>query len=171
MWTQSFLFDIKILIYFLIIFSFLTVIINHPVSLTGIIIIHSLFISLILWNLNKTRWFSLILFLIFLGGLIVLFIYIVRLARNEKFKISKHFLKYLIIFIIISLLLNYTPLIKNKINYEINFNFNHKEIIILFYNHRSFIIIFLLIFYLLICLIIIVSLISIIEGPLRSTIK
>lgn len=41
-----------------------------------------------MWFMLNTRWFSYILFLIFLGGLIVLFVYTVRLASNEKFSIK-----------------------------------------------------------------------------------
>lgn len=60
---------------------------SHPIALIVAILLQTLFCCLALASLNTTSWFSFILFLIFLGGLMVLFIYISSLASNEKFTV------------------------------------------------------------------------------------
>uniref|UniRef100_UPI00315C90AE NADH dehydrogenase subunit 6 n=1 Tax=Dicyrtomina ornata TaxID=1113191 RepID=UPI00315C90AE len=61
---------------------------SHPMLLMANIILQTFFICLLVWMINTTSWFSYILFLIFLGGLMVLFIYICSLASNESFKLK-----------------------------------------------------------------------------------
>ena len=56
---------------------------SHPILLIVLILLQTSCLCLIGWIKLKIRWFSYVLFLIFLGGLIVLFIYITRLASNE----------------------------------------------------------------------------------------
>nr|YP_010519735.1 NADH dehydrogenase subunit 6 [Furcilarnaca chirurga]UXP34332.1 NADH dehydrogenase subunit 6 [Furcilarnaca chirurga] len=56
---------------------------NHPLSMTLIIIIQTILISLSMGLLSQSFWFSYILFLIFLGGMLILFIYTTALASNE----------------------------------------------------------------------------------------
>jgi len=59
----------------------------HPVIILILILIQSTILCLIIWIYLNSSWLSYILFLIFLGGLIVLFMYITRLASNEKFEL------------------------------------------------------------------------------------
>nr|YP_009652405.1 NADH dehydrogenase subunit 6 [Sinella curviseta]QAU56476.1 NADH dehydrogenase subunit 6 [Sinella curviseta] len=61
---------------------------SHPVSILMLILLQTLFICILMFSMLKTSWFSYILFLIFLGGLMVLFVYIVSLASNEKFSVN-----------------------------------------------------------------------------------
>nr|YP_009681598.1 NADH dehydrogenase subunit 6 [Dicyrtomina saundersi]QDO72019.1 NADH dehydrogenase subunit 6 [Dicyrtomina saundersi] len=68
--------------------SMIFVNLNHPMLLMVNIIMQTIFICLLVWMINNTSWFSYILFLIFLGGLMVLFIYICSLASNENFKVK-----------------------------------------------------------------------------------
>uniref|UniRef100_A0AAU6PTH1 NADH-ubiquinone oxidoreductase chain 6 n=1 Tax=Homidia sp. TaxID=3054010 RepID=A0AAU6PTH1_9HEXA len=68
--------------------SITTVIYSHPISILVSILLQTSIICLTLWILTKSSWFSFILFLIFLGGLMVLFVYITSLASNEMFKIN-----------------------------------------------------------------------------------
>lgn len=56
-----------------------------PVILLILIIMQTLNLCVITWLLSPTSWFAFILFLIFVGGLIILFIYITSLASNEIF--------------------------------------------------------------------------------------
>nr|YP_010352976.1 NADH dehydrogenase subunit 6 [Tropostreptus austerus]UOF70459.1 NADH dehydrogenase subunit 6 [Tropostreptus austerus] len=57
----------------------------HPMMMGITIIILTLTISMYMWLMLKSSWLAYILFLIFLGALLVLFIYISTLAPNEKF--------------------------------------------------------------------------------------
>jgi NADH-ubiquinone oxidoreductase chain 6 len=61
------------------------IVLNHPISLGLVLIAHTLLISVVTGVVGGHFWFSYILFLVFLGGVLVLFIYITSLASNEKF--------------------------------------------------------------------------------------
>lgn len=58
---------------------------NHPIRLGLALIVHTLLVSAATGLVGGHFWFSYILFLVFLGGVLVLFIYITSLASNEKF--------------------------------------------------------------------------------------
>jgi NADH-ubiquinone oxidoreductase chain 6 len=53
-----------------------------------VLIVHTIRIGVVTGIMARNFWFSYILFLVFLGGVLVLFIYITRLASNEKFIFS-----------------------------------------------------------------------------------
>nr|YP_010010052.1 NADH dehydrogenase subunit 6 [Anoplistes halodendri]QNS38609.1 NADH dehydrogenase subunit 6 [Anoplistes halodendri] len=61
---------------------------NHPLSFGLILLIETLLIALITGMMNFNFWFSYILFLVMVGGMLVLFIYMTSVASNEKFKFS-----------------------------------------------------------------------------------
>lgn len=132
--------------------------------------------------LINTYWFSYILFLTFLGGLLVLFIYVSSIASNELFKNNFFFTKIIIInffFIILIRIyffykLNWINITFNdEINKFFNFNlfFNNENKINLskLYNNQTFLIIIILIIYLFITLIAVVKITNIFFGPLRPS--
>nr|YP_009442856.1 NADH dehydrogenase subunit 6 [Limenitis sinensium]ATP01331.1 NADH dehydrogenase subunit 6 [Limenitis sinensium] len=164
------LISISILLYF----------INHPLAMGLLILIQTLFICLISGMLINTYWFSYILFLIFLGGLLVLFIYVSSMASNELFKI--HFLiKFSSIYILFIMI--FSVLFKNNLTW-MNFLFNDEMInffnsMLFFnneynfnlsklYNKQNYFMMLMLITYLFITLIAIVKITNIFFGPLRS---
>jgi len=61
---------------------------NHPIIILRRILTQTITASVIMYIIFPNPWNSLILFLIFIGGLIVVFIYTTRLASNEKIKIQ-----------------------------------------------------------------------------------
>nr|QCC23957.1 NADH dehydrogenase subunit 6 [Bactrocera dorsalis] len=61
---------------------------NHPLAMGLMLLIQTLQICLITGLMAKSFWFSYVLFLIFLGGMLVLFIYVTSLASNEMFSLS-----------------------------------------------------------------------------------
>lgn len=164
------IFLLSIIIYF----------INHPLSIGMLILIQTLITCLLSGILIKTYWFSYILFLTFLGGLLVLFIYVSRIASNEIFIISNNIK--IIFFIILTIILiiqfifienlNWINLINNsEINNFLNTIFlNNENKINLnkLYNNNSSILISILIIYLFITLIAIVKITNIFFGPLRT---
>ena len=130
-------------------------------------------------NYSKTFWFSYVLFLIFLGGILVLFIYVTSLASNEIFTFS---IKIIFISIIILSLFSFIILFLdfNLIN---SFFINNNEIIKInnlnsfinentirlnkLYNFPTNIITILLINYLFLTLVAVVKITNIFYGPLR----
>nr|YP_010352911.1 NADH dehydrogenase subunit 6 [Macrolenostreptus orestes]UOF70316.1 NADH dehydrogenase subunit 6 [Macrolenostreptus orestes] len=74
----------------------------HPMMMGITIILLALMISMQMWLTLNYSWLAYILFLIFLGALLVLFIYISTLAPNEKFMKMTYYplvLLFLIIFL------------------------------------------------------------------------
>lgn len=151
---------------------------NHPISIGLILLIQTLLTCLITGFSTKSFWFSYILFLIFIGGILILFIYIASLASNEKLNFSfSTFLKIspIIITIIFILLSDKFWLRPNFFNNELS-NFLNFSILIkenflstskIYDTPNNWIIIF-LINYLLLNLIIIVKITNSFLGPLRA---
>lgn len=50
-----------------------------------VLIVHALLIGVTAGVLSGSMWYSYVLFLVFLGGVLVLYIYMTSLASNEKF--------------------------------------------------------------------------------------
>nr|QOL00670.1 NADH dehydrogenase subunit 6 [Loxoblemmus doenitzi] len=148
----------------------------HPLSLTLLIIIQTLMICLISGPISYSFWFSYILFMVFLGGMLVLFIYITSIASNEMFLLpSKTILYLMMILIMLSMMmmkLNYMLINQNNKNDSMFTNLNmFQEPVNLnqLYNQPNFSVTILSISYLLFTLIVIVKITEIQEGPLRKS--
>nr|AIZ97172.1 NADH dehydrogenase subunit 6 [Heliconius melpomene rosina] len=166
------------LIMFISFFMFFT---NNPLSMGLFILIQTLLTCILSGMMINTYWFSYILFLIFLGGLLVLFIYVSSIASNELFKISifnKIFMMLGIIFLFMlsfyfknnlfwmnlyfnDEMLNFFNLFMFS-NNEYNFNLTK------LYNEQTYFLMMMLIIYLFITLIAVVKITNIFFGPLRS---
>nr|ACT88818.1 NADH dehydrogenase subunit 6 [Pieris rapae] len=165
----------------MIFISFVMLFSKHPLKMGLMIITQTLILSLILGVYINTYWFSYILFLVFLGGLLVLFIYVSSIASNEmmnfSFKMKLFFLLMINMMMILSILKmkNYFNFIDNFINNEMNemtnyflfFNENKIKLSKL-YNSQTFLMIMMIIIYLFITLIAIIKITNIFFGPLRS---
>nr|QQV69640.1 NADH dehydrogenase subunit 6 [Artemia franciscana] len=66
--------------------SMLMLLLNHPLAFALSLFLQTLLICISIKALSL--WASLILFLIFLGGILVMFIYVSSLSANEKFTID-----------------------------------------------------------------------------------
>nr|YP_008080467.1 NADH dehydrogenase subunit 6 [Melanitis leda]AEH05136.1 NADH dehydrogenase subunit 6 [Melanitis leda] len=168
----------SLLTIFLTIFMFF---INHPISMGLLILMQTLLICILSGMLINSYWFSYILFLVFLGGLLVLFIYVSSIASNEIMKIY-FFNKIMLIFMIFSVLILSSLLIDNLnwLNFSFNedminffnmfmFSFNENNISLFkLYNKQTYFMMIMMIIYLFITLIAVVKITNIFFGPLRS---
>nr|ANJ70542.1 NADH dehydrogenase subunit 6 [Liopterus haemorrhoidalis] len=159
-----------------IIFMFL----NHPMSMGLILMIQTILISMMMGMFSYSMWFSYILFLIMIGGMLILFIYMTSLASNEMFNFSKN-----ILFMIMTMLLMYMLIFKisdymimnalfknsNMIEFFNNFmmykNENLKTLNMI-YNKPNLMITMLLINYLFLTLVAVVKITNLNYGPLRQ---
>nr|YP_009255463.1 NADH dehydrogenase subunit 6 [Anopheles laneanus]AND46712.1 NADH dehydrogenase subunit 6 [Anopheles laneanus]AWB98339.1 NADH dehydrogenase subunit 6 [Anopheles laneanus] len=71
-----------------LIMSFIFMQMSHPLSMGLMLLIQTFLTCLLTGIYVKTFWFSYILFLIFLGGMLILFIYVTSLSSNEMFNMS-----------------------------------------------------------------------------------
>lgn len=135
----------------------------------------TILICLILGLINLNYWFSYILFIIIIGGLLILFIYITSIASNEKFKFSIIIIFLtLIAFSLILLLTLFSDYFLLNINFWVkSISFYIHPLILPFslnkyLNYPTFIIFIISILYLLICLIASVNISLTFKGPLRQ---
>lgn len=140
----------------------------------------TLLICLLTGIFSKTFWFSYVLFLVFLGGILVLFIYVTSLASNEIFtfsiKIITLSLSLLTFIVIFTFFLDSSHLSSLIINTEIQSlvtleTFINEDSLNLnkLYNYPTNIITLLLINYLFLTLIAAVKITNIFQGPLRPS--
>jgi NADH-ubiquinone oxidoreductase chain 6 len=152
--------------------------IKHPLAIGLILLFQTLLVCLITGIFAKRFWFSYVLFLIFLGGILVLFIYVTSLASNEIFSFSVKifrirgfiFLINILFFyfldknLIINLIQNNETFILDNIN---SYLLENSLILNKLYNFPINLLTILLIIYLFLTLIAAVKITNIFEGPLR----
>lgn len=155
--------------------TFLTI--SHPLAIGLVLLCQTLLISLLTGLLAPTFWFSYILFLVFLGGILVLFIYVTSLASNEIFSISTRTLVFIGSFVGLILILTRVndPLLWNPlttIDQSFNainlFTPNSTTLLVKLYNNPTHFLTLLLVIYLFLTLIAVVTITQIHEGPLRA---
>jgi len=139
--------------------------ITHPISLVSVILTQTTIICGLRVIISSSSWFALIIFLIFVGGVIVLFIYIASLASNENFILNSKsfiltFLLSLVILFAYRMFNNPTPLFYLDLNFS--------TFIMKIYNPVTYPLVIITIAYLLLTLIITVEIIKHYQAPLRS---
>nr|YP_011010728.1 NADH dehydrogenase subunit 6 [Menippe rumphii]WPW47618.1 NADH dehydrogenase subunit 6 [Menippe rumphii] len=145
----------------------------HPLSMGLTLLLQTVMISLSAGMTTYSFWFSYILFLIFLGGMLVLFIYVASLASNEVFSFSLlTFMLYLSMFFLLTIMcFILDPLLtSHSLNLppsSINNNTSTPIIVSWIYSMNSMYFTLFIILYLLLTLIVVVKITSIFKGPLR----
>nr|YP_009562013.1 NADH dehydrogenase subunit 6 [Traulia nigritibialis]QAU54104.1 NADH dehydrogenase subunit 6 [Traulia nigritibialis] len=151
---------------------------NHPMSMMILIILQTLLVGFMMGTMMESFWLSYILFLTFLGGMLVLFIYITSIASNEMFQIKSIMMIFtLMLWVIITLTLIYMnkmmfiDLIKNTETMNINNSINYQEMTMSLeklYNKPTFIITMMMMIYLFLALLAVVKITNINQGPIRK---
>nr|YP_010241220.1 NADH dehydrogenase subunit 6 [Neostromboceros nipponicus]QTH79157.1 NADH dehydrogenase subunit 6 [Neostromboceros nipponicus]UQS76355.1 NADH dehydrogenase subunit 6 [Neostromboceros nipponicus] len=166
-----------ILITLIMLNSFIFMMMNTPLSLGFMLMIQTLLFTLIMSITTFNFFYLYILFLVMIGAMLILLIYVSTLSSNKMFKLKS---KTLIIssisffFILLSTkiinmkFMNFNNNMDFIFNYEINNNFNLIFSLNKLYNKPSNQMMILLINYLLITLFIVVKIINIKMGPLRK---
>nr|WGO58026.1 NADH dehydrogenase subunit 6 [Rhabdoblattella disparis] len=144
---------------------------NHPLAMGLILLIQTTFVSMITGLMSQSFWFSYILFLIFLGGMLVLFIYVTSLASNEMFSLSTKLMMFssMSMPILLIILFNSKTMLQNQeiLNFFLINNMTNLPLIKL-YNQPTSVITILLASYLFLTLIAVVKITNIFKGPLRQ---
>nr|ATN40460.1 NADH dehydrogenase subunit 6 [Phaneroptera falcata] len=153
--------------------------INHPLAMTLTIILQTLLICLTASTFTHSSLFAYILFLVFLGGMLVLFIYITSLAANEMFTpMIKYVLMFtIILFILMTINIMFDSLLTTNLlsnpdmlKIDIMDSSTNEPIYLLtkLYNTPTKIMTILLVIYLFLTLIAVVKITNIFLGPLRQ---
>nr|YP_010933566.1 NADH dehydrogenase subunit 6 [Aegialites californicus]WKT09009.1 NADH dehydrogenase subunit 6 [Aegialites californicus] len=147
---------------------------THPLSMGLILLIQTILISMITSNFFMNFWFSYILFLILIGGMLILFIYMTSVASNEKFYFNnKTMMMMLILLFLLLIMPSFT-------NYYFNINLYNSEYMQLmsncnlnfkmnkFFSYPLNIMLLFIMIYLFLTLIAVVKITNLSYGPLRQ---
>nr|YP_010758081.1 NADH dehydrogenase subunit 6 [Kisaura adamickai]WEU80086.1 NADH dehydrogenase subunit 6 [Kisaura adamickai] len=162
----------------MLMFNLIFISLNHPMSM-GFIIMIQLILSTLLMNFyTQLPWFSLILFLIFIGGMMILFTYMCSISSNNIILMSPKMIiiNYLFIFMNLFLLimLNWNQYLTNNWmnlnNFLMNLNIqqNSMNYLMKMFNNYSTNLMFFLIIYLFILMIMVNKITNMNMGPLRK---
>nr|UEK25895.1 NADH dehydrogenase subunit 6 [Thalamita sima] len=153
--------------------SFLFTRLVHPLSMGLTLLIQTILISLTAGLATYSYWFSYILFMIFLGGMLVLFIYVTSLASNESFSFSYSTLatSLVILFLLVPLTLIWDYFF-NSFSAQLPLSSLDMEtsnvfIISWIYSVNLMNFTLFIIIYLLLTLIVVVKITNLFKGPLR----
>nr|YP_010567291.1 NADH dehydrogenase subunit 6 [Nesodiprion zhejiangensis]UZC33521.1 NADH dehydrogenase subunit 6 [Nesodiprion zhejiangensis] len=145
-----------------------------PFSLGMILMIQTILITMATGMMSVSFWFSYMLFLIFLGSLLIIFIYVSSLISNVKFFFNKWMMMNYIMLLMMFFFINFNKfnlLTEESINLM---ELNMKKSLMLtmslnkLFNKPTFLISFMMINYLFITLIIVVKISNINLGSLRK---
>lgn len=147
----------------------------HPLAIGLTLLFQTILICSTTGLSNISFWFSYILFLIFLGGILVLFIYVTSLASNEMFKPSIVLIVLISIVLVIRIfVIVMDPIILPQIKSSripINMNSNpysmDVSLISTIYSPTTIKLTIFIVFYLLLTLIVVVKITDTFFGPLR----
>nr|YP_010363535.1 NADH dehydrogenase subunit 6 [Atkinsoniella uniguttata]UNZ12636.1 NADH dehydrogenase subunit 6 [Atkinsoniella uniguttata] len=154
------------LIKFMMFMVTMTPFMMNPMSMGVILLIQTLLMTMLMNKLMLSSWFSMITFLMMIGGLLILFTYMSSIASNEKFKLKINLtLTLIIILMITEEMMNENQII--EIQSLTNFTEEYFSMIKL-YNKKSMMLTIILVLYLLLTMIVVSKIVKHYEGPLRS---
>nr|YP_007026814.1 NADH dehydrogenase subunit 6 [Metacrangonyx repens]CCI69417.1 NADH dehydrogenase subunit 6 [Metacrangonyx repens] len=143
----------------------------HPLFMSMMITLQTIMIGLTIYIFNGISWFSYLLFMIFLSGMMVVLTYVSSLASNSM---MKYFILDFVPIMIFTMLFTFFIYFYFKLNYfyDNSINFSNLPIMISFigkvYSNDMSLFTILLIYYLLLLLILVVKNSFFTKGPLRS---
>nr|YP_009937421.1 NADH dehydrogenase subunit 6 [Trigonopterus carinirostris]QNT26931.1 NADH dehydrogenase subunit 6 [Trigonopterus carinirostris] len=155
-------------------FSMLFLGMNHPLSMGSILLIQTILVALYSGLIFLNFWFSYILFLVMIGGMLVMFMYMTSIASNEKFNLPKHSMYYSFISLMVTILMtlfldNYTFIQFFSSISSIQQTFHLSNLSMMkYFNFPGLYFMISLMIYLLITLIAIVKMIDKTQGTLRQ---
>nr|UGS80162.1 NADH dehydrogenase subunit 6 [Anomopsocus amabilis] len=149
---------------------------SNPLIMGFTLIMQTISMSILIGIMQKSFWFLYILILIFIGGMLVMFIYMTSILPNSKMFLFNNKMKILlpltfILFFILFFVNNLFTL--NLSSLDLNLFLTMKENILLettikIFNSSSNMIMIFLVNYLLYCMIVIIKMINFSKGPLRK---
>nr|YP_010583049.1 NADH dehydrogenase subunit 6 [Eurhadina cuii]UGN61495.1 NADH dehydrogenase subunit 6 [Eurhadina cuii] len=149
----------------MIVSSFM-VIMNHPMSMGFMLMLQTITIIAIMNKILSSSWFTMITFMMMIGGLLIMFMYMSSIASNEKFKLKIN----MTMIIMIMIMIQDEMMIQNQINelQEIMETKNLNLSLTKIYNKKSMLMTMMLVLYLLLTMISVTKMVKHHKGPLRS---
>nr|UFY97909.1 NADH dehydrogenase subunit 6 [Hyalopterus pruni] len=142
---------------------------KSPISSNLIILIQTITLTLMINLITKTAWISLMVFILYIGGLMIIFLYISSIAFNEL-NINKNYKMMIFKLISMMILIFYFKLNFNleNFNFENKFNFEDNFNLLNMFMLPNNLMIYLIILILFFMLILIIWMLKINKGPIRQ---
>nr|AIY61916.1 NADH dehydrogenase subunit 6 [Aderitotermes sp. TB-2014] len=141
---------------------------KHPLAMGMMLLMQTTMVCIISGTMYSSFWFSYILFMIMIGGMLVLFMYMTSLASNEMFSPSNKML--LASTMIMPIMMYVMPTVINNKEMHMHNTMMENEILTTtttMYNQMMGTMTTLLVLYMLMTLIVVVNIINVSKGPLR----
>nr|YP_009739790.1 NADH dehydrogenase subunit 6 [Stygobromus pizzinii]QIC54402.1 NADH dehydrogenase subunit 6 [Stygobromus pizzinii] len=158
--------------FLIIMTTFLFIFLWHPLTMTAVIIFQSLVIAVNLYMYTQTSWFTYILIMTFLSGMMIIFAYISSIVPNETITKMPFFIGTSIIMTAMIMLALFLTdhmsfiFLNMPLNMSVLYNLSTATIFKIFKSNTNIMAI-ILISYLLIVLIMVVKITAFNKGPLR----
>nr|WRY72458.1 NADH dehydrogenase subunit 6 [Warodia biguttata] len=150
----------------LIIMSSIAPNLKTPMSMGVVLMMQTMLVILFMNSIMTTSWFAMTTFMMMIGGLLIMFMYMSSIASNEKFKLKINLMVLLILMITISeemMCKNYLNETQEMLTSN-NLNFSLMKI----YNSKSMGLTIMLVMYLLLTMISVTKMVKHHKGPLRA---
>nr|YP_010175199.1 NADH dehydrogenase subunit 6 [Olidiana tongmaiensis]QSJ61404.1 NADH dehydrogenase subunit 6 [Olidiana tongmaiensis] len=155
----------SMLIKTMIMLALITPMTYNPLQMGIILLIQALLTTILINTMMTSSWFSLITFIMMIGGLLILFTYMSSIASNEKIKLKLNLTLMLMI-----LTFPMDEMLINQVNEMQNISILKNEMITLskMFNFKTMYMSMFMIMYLLLAMIMVSKMIKTYKGPLRS---
>nr|YP_010531317.1 NADH dehydrogenase subunit 6 [Mileewa amplimacula]UXX17576.1 NADH dehydrogenase subunit 6 [Mileewa amplimacula] len=141
---------------------------KNPMSMGILLLIQTMIMTMFMNKMLMSSWFSMITFLMMMGGLLILFTYMSSIASNEKFMFN---INLVMIFIMIMIIFSDEMILKDQIK-ENEMLLNSKTFeqmsMMKLYNKKSMFMSILMMIFLLFTMIVVTKIVKHFEGPLRK---
>nr|YP_002970617.1 NADH dehydrogenase subunit 6 [Laccotrephes robustus]ACJ69531.1 NADH dehydrogenase subunit 6 [Laccotrephes robustus] len=146
---------------------------KHPMSMGLILMIQTSLCAMMVGFMIKSFWFSYMLFIIMMGGMLVLFIYMASIASNEKMKFSMKMTitTAMMMAIIITTWMMSDNLIMetNQVPTQTNTMENEQNLSLMkMFSMQTMSLTIMMVLYLLLTMIVITFIVNVFEGPMRK---
>nr|UPL65413.1 NADH dehydrogenase subunit 6 [Dinomachus sikhimensis] len=148
--------------------SFIFLWLNHPLSMGITVLMQAMTVAMITGMLMETYWFSYIIVLIMLSGMLVLFMYMASIASNEKFKTPMKIIMMSMVYMTTSSIMLMMENNQECMMSIISMMEKNNLTMMLLFNKKFMMITVLMVMYLLMTMVIISYIVNIQEGPLRT---
>nr|WRY72432.1 NADH dehydrogenase subunit 6 [Farynala starica] len=154
------------LIKMMVILSSTVTAMKNPMSMGVILMMQTTLVIIFMNTVMTTSWFAMITFMMMIGGLLIMFMYMSSIASNEKFKLKMN----LTIFIILLIMFQEELTLSNQMNenQELIITNNWNLSLMKIYNNKTMGITIMLVLYLLLTMISVTKMVTHHKGPLRA---
>nr|ASM41857.1 NADH dehydrogenase subunit 6 [Scaphoideus maai] len=142
-----------------------TTMMKTPMSMGIMLLVQTTLCTIFITKILTSSWMAMIIFLMLIGGLLILFMYMSSIASNEKFTPNMMMIMPLLLILIYMEEMNSEIQMNDKM---FSFTMNESISLMKIYNKKTLMITVMLFTYLFLVMISITSIIKLHKGPLRS---